>query len=255
MQIESGASTSAGQKRSRNEDTQVCDGHLGLYLVVDGMGGHARGDIASKVVAETITHFVADTANDRGQTWPFAFDPRLSYQSNRFKAAIYAANRALANRIHEDDQLRGMGATLAGALLDDDHAVLANVGDCRVYLLRSGTIRQITSDHSWIAEQVRSGLIDERDAKHHPMRNLVTRAVAGAEEQVKADTQELLLQHGDSLIVCSDGLHGLFSDDELLQYSGAQTGSAQAVCDALVAQANERGAPDNVTVVVVRVST
>jgi protein phosphatase len=215
------------------------------------MGGHARGDVASQIVGETIHKFVADTARDRGKTWPFEFDRQLSYNSNRIKAAVGMADLELARRISEEAQLRGMGATMAGALVDGDQAVVSNVGDCRIYLIRSGTIQQLTSDHSWVAEQVRNGLIEQRDARHHPLRNLVTRAVTGADEQVEADVREVPVQPTDQLLVCSDGLHGIATDEELLQQVSEHAGDPQAACDALVALANGRGAPDNVTVVIV----
>ena len=254
MHVESGVSSSAGQKRSRNEDFSVADNALGLFLVIDGLGGHARGDVASQIVGESITKFVADTARDHDKTWPFEFDPRLSYNANRMKAAVGMANIHLAQRIHEDEQLRGMGATMAGALVDGDCAVISNVGDCRTYLIRDGAIQQLTSDHSWVAEQVRSGLIKQGDAKRHPLRNLVTRAVSGGDEQVDVDVREMPVQANDRLLVCSDGLHGLLSDDDLLEHVNAHADNPQAACDALVALANERGAPDNVTVVIVQVS-
>lgn len=253
MHVESGASSSAGRKRARNEDFQVADNTLGLFLVVDGMGGHARGDVASRVIGETIHRFVADTARDASTPWPCDLDPRLSYDANRLRAAVALANLELARRITEDDQLRGMGATMAGVLISDGHAVVSNVGDCRIYLIRGTDIQQLTLDHSWVAEQVRSGLIEASDAKRHPLRNLVTRAVSGSERRADPDMREVPLESNDRLLVCSDGLHGLFDDDELLQVTNAHESDLQAACDSLVAQANERGAPDNVTVVVIRV--
>jgi protein phosphatase len=254
MPTVSGVSSSAGQKRSRNEDVGLADDNLGLFLVVDGMGGHTRGDVASRIVGDSIQKFVADTAHDHDKTWPFEFDPRVSYNVNRMRAAVGMANLHIARRIQEDEHLRGMGATMAGALVDGASAVISNVGDCRTYLIRDGAIQQLTSDHSWVAEQVRSGLIKAGDAKRHPLRNLVTRAVAGAEEQVDADVHEVPVQADDRFLVCSDGLHGLLSDEDLLEHVKAHGNDPQAACDALVALANERGAPDNVTVVIVQVA-
>src|SRR5256885_141924 len=124
MRVESGVSSSPGRKRSRNEDFTVANNALGLFVVIDGMGGHARGDVASQIVGESIHKFVADTASDYDKTWPFEFDPRLSYNANRMKAAVGLANLHLAQRISEDEQLRGMGATMAGALVADDCAVI-----------------------------------------------------------------------------------------------------------------------------------
>jgi protein phosphatase len=253
VRVVSGATSSAGRKRARNEDYCVSDDQLGLYLVVDGMGGHAGGDVASEVVARAIHQFVA-TTGDRDKTWPVEFEPALSYNGNRMKAAVRVANVQLGQRISEDDNLRGMGATMAGALVDGNRAVVSNLGDCRAYLIRGGSIQQLTSDHSWVAEQVRSGLISPQEARHHSLRNVVTRAVSGSEGQVNVDIRELSLEPGDRILVCSDGLHGLLTDEELMEQVNAFPDDPQAACDSLVAIANERGAPDNVTAVLVHVS-
>jgi PPM family protein phosphatase len=251
MQVQSGALTDVGQKRKRNEDFLVSDDDLGLFVVIDGMGGHARGDVASRLIGEAIRAVVAETVHGSQKTWPFEFDPRLSYSANRMKIAVTVANSRLAQRVSEDEQLRGMGATMAGALIDGDTVVISHVGDCRTYLIRDRAIRQVTSDHSWVAEQVRNGLIDEADAKRHPLRNVVTRAISGA-EYLEVDVLELRLAAGDRLLLCSDGLHGLASDEDLLRNTTA--GGPQVACEALVAMANERGGPDNITAIVVAVS-
>ncbi|HWW85345.1 MAG TPA: SpoIIE family protein phosphatase, partial [Vicinamibacterales bacterium] len=123
----------------------------------------------------------------------------------------------------------------------------------RTYLIRDGRIEQLTRDHSWVAEQVQNGLIDQVDAKHHPLRSVVTRAVSGVEDKLQVDVREMPLVSGDRLLLCSDGLHGLTTDEELLDYVNRYASAPQAACDALVALANERGAPDNVTVIIVHV--
>ena len=254
MRVYAGVNTNPGQKRTRNEDLPVSDEELGLFLVIDGMGGHARGDVASQLIGETVHQFIKDTAGDRDKTWPFAFDPHVSYNWNRMTTAVTMADLQLARRISENEQLRGMGATMTGALIEDDKAVISHVGDCRTYLIRDGQIEQLTQDHSWVAEQVRNGSIDRAEAKRHPMRNVVTRAVAGLEENFQIDIRELPVRVGDRLLLCSDGLHGLTTDDELLDHVRRSDADPQAACDALVALANDRGAPDNVTVIIVRVS-
>ena len=253
MHVDAGVNTNTGRKRSRNEDLPVSDADLGLFLVIDGMGGHARGDVASQLIGETVYQFIKDTADDREKTWPFAFDPHVSYNWNRMTTAVTMADSLLARRIHENEQLRGMGATMTGALIEGNKAVISHVGDCRTYLIRDGQIEQLTQDHSWVAEQVRNGTLDRLEAKRHPMRNVVTRAVAGLEDNFRIDVRELPVQSGDHLLLCSDGLHGLTADEELLDYVSRSDADPQAACDALVALANERGAPDNVTVIIVRV--
>lgn len=252
MHVVAGASSSVGRKRSRNEDFHVADNALGLFVVVDGMGGHARGDVAAQVVGEAMRTFVAETTHDREKTWPFKFDPDLSYNANRLKAAVGVANAELARRVEEDASLRGMGATVAGLLVDGSHVVISNVGDCRAYLIRGGRIQQVTADHSWVAEQLRSGLIDQAEARRHPLRNIITRAVSG--EPLEVDTHEILVQAGDRLLLCSDGLHGLASDDDLLRQIDAHPNDPQSACDSLIEMADARGSPDNVTAILVVVT-
>jgi PPM family protein phosphatase len=254
MHVEAGVNTNPGRKRTRNEDLPVSDAGLGLFLVIDGMGGHARGDVASQLIGETVHQFIRDTAGDKDKTWPFAFDPHVSFNWNRMTTAVTMADTQLARRISENDELRGMGATMTGALIEGDSAVISHVGDCRTYLIRGGHIEQLTQDHSWVAEQVRTGAIDRLEAKRHPMRNVVTRAVAGLEEHFQLDVRELPVLAGDRLLLCSDGLHGMTTDEELLEHVSRSDADPQAACDALVALANERGAPDNVTVIIIRVS-
>jgi protein phosphatase len=254
MRVDAGVNTNPGRKRSRNEDHPVSDAALGLFLVIDGMGGHARGDVASQLIGDTVHQFIRDTADDRDKTWPFAFDPRVSYNWNRMTTAVTMADLQLARRISENEQLRGMGATMTGALIEDDKAVISHVGDCRTYLIRDEHIEQLTEDHSWVMEQVRNGSLDRSEARRHPMRNVVTRAVAGLEGNIQVDVRELPVQSGDYLLLCSDGLHGLTADEELLAHVKQSDADPQAACDALVALAIERGAPDNVTVIIVRVS-
>jgi len=254
MRVDAGVCTNPGRKRNRNEDFPVSDAELRLFLVIDGMGGHARGDVASQLIGETVHSFIRDTASDRDKTWPFGFVPQVSYNWNRMTTAVTMADQQVARRITENEQLRGMGATMTGALIEGDSVVISHVGDCRTYLIRDGQIQQLTQDHSWVAEQVRNGSIDSAEAKRHPLRNVVTRAVAGLEENFQVDVRELPVMPGDRLLLCSDGLHGLTTDEELLEYVDRSATDPQSACDALVDLANQRGAPDNVTVIIIRVS-
>lgn len=252
MPLEFGAATDVGRKRPHNEDSFCADPALGLFLVADGMGGHAAGEVASKTVADAIREFIVDTQNDRDKTWPFAIDPGLSYVGNRLRAAILVANRLLSRRISEDEELRGMATTLSAVLVNNKHVVVSNVGDCRAYLLRGGAIRQVTTDHSWVAEQVRAGLLTADAARAHPWRSMVTRAVSGTTELV-IDIVELELQSGDGLLLCSDGLHGQVTDGEMAALVGQHNGDLPGACRALIDAANDNGGPDNITAVLIRI--
>ena len=190
MHFRFGAATDPGRVRARNEDRFVADGDLGFFAVIDGMGGHAGGELASATIAEAATAFIRETAGDSDKTWPVALDPRLSGLANRLQVAVRSANRTLARRAQADATLEGGGATLAAALFGDDQLAVSNVGDCRAYLLRGGRLLQITRDHSVVAEQVEQGLIDSEAARTHPLRHVVTRAVSG-QPGVRVDILEL----------------------------------------------------------------
>ncbi|MBF8301173.1 MAG: PPM-type phosphatase protein, partial [Acidobacteria bacterium] len=250
MHLTCGAATDPGRVRAGNEDCFVADGALGFFAVVDGMGGHAGGELASATIAEAVTAFIRETAGDSDNTWPVGMDARLSVLANRLKVAIRSANRTLATRARADAALEGSGATLAAALFGDDRLAVSNVGDCRAYLLRGGGLSQITRDHSVVAEQVAQGLIDSKAARTHPLRHVVTRAVSGQTDLV-VDILEMEVEAGDRLILCSDGVHGVLTDDEIAALVSANGQTLDEVCRAVIDEVNARGGPDNATMVVV----
>jgi protein phosphatase len=250
MQLRFGAATDPGRVRSRNEDRFVADGDLGFFAVVDGMGGHAGGELASITIAEAVTNFIRETASDSEKTWPAGLDARLSVLANRLQVAIRAANRTLATKAQTDTALEGSGATLAAALYGESRIAVSNVGDCRVYLLREGRLQQITKDHSVVAEQVAQGLIDSEAARTHPLRHVVTRAVSG-QAGMAVDVLELDIKPGDRLVICSDGIHGVLTDPEITSLVSANGASLDEVCKTIIAEANARGGPDNATTVLV----
>lgn len=242
------AITDPGRMRSHNEDCYCADPASGLFAVVDGVGGHAGGRMASAAVADALEASIRDRyGND--DTWPFGMDVRLSSAANRLRTAILVANQRLRQCVRIDAQLAGMAATVSAVLIDGPDVVAANVGDCRVYLHRAGRLQQVTRDHSWVAEQIRAGLLDREAAKSHPMRNVVTRVVSG-KAHLDIDFVEFRVDAGDALLLCSDGLHGYVSDYEI-QECLAGTADPDACCHRLVDLANSRGGPDNVTAVIV----
>lgn len=250
VQLRFGAATDTGLVRPRNEDRYIADPELGLFAVVDGMGGHTGGELASATIAEAVAAFIRETAGDSDKTWPSGLDPRLSILANRLQVAIRSANRTLATRAKTNAALDGSGATLAAALFGQNEMAVSNVGDCRVYLFRDGELSQLTRDHSVVAEQVALGLIDSEAARTHPLRHVVTRAVSG-QAGMPVDIVELKIKAGDRLILCSDGIHALLSDDELAAIVGARDRTPDEACRAAIASANARGGPDNATTVVV----
>jgi serine/threonine protein phosphatase PrpC len=245
-------STHPGLRRDGNEDAYCVRPDLGLYLVADGMGGHAAGEVASRLAVDTIEAFVDDTRDsDLNRTWPFPYDTTLSADGNRLKAAFLLANRKLATAMADKATLNGMATTASSVLVSAGGTVIAHVGDSRVYLWRAGVIRQLTQDHSWVGEQVRAGVLTDADARHHPWRNVVTRAITGKEDP-DADIQDIVLEKGDRLLICSDGLYTVVPPERI----AAEIGAAQPldrICDALIVAANDGGGPDNITVIVINV--
>jgi protein phosphatase len=253
MQTFWAARTHPGLRRAVNEDAFCARQDLGLFLVADGMGGHAGGEIASRLAVEAIEGFIDDSRQPRTETgWPVPFDPRLSLDANRLKAAFHLANRRLALESARQVLLRGMATTASGILLGDaGRATAGHVGDSRIYAFRQGELLRVSQDHSWVEDQVRAGLIDARAASHHPWRNVVTRALSGGEDPL-VDLFDVRLGEGDRLLLCSDGLV-VAVDDAAIARALAEEPQLDLLCDRLVSAANDAGGPDNVTVVAVEV--
>ena len=244
------AATDVGRRRSVNQDSLLADPGLQLYVVADGMGGHAGGDVASRLIVDTIRQFVVDTAVDDAKTWPVEFDLQLSYPANRLKAAILLANGRLSEHVASGAAARGMGATLAAVLLGPRRAVVAHIGDCRAYILRDGVLHQITRDHSWVAEQIAAGALTPETARSHPWRHMVTRAVQG-EPGLQVDTTELDIEASGRLLLCSDGLHAVLTDAQIGEILSAASDTVEGACHTLIAAANAGGGPDNVSAIVI----
>jgi protein phosphatase len=241
-----------GLRREANEDSVCARPDLGLFLVADGMGGHAAGEVASRMAAQVIETFINDTRNaDVNTTWPFPYDPALSLDGNRLTAAFRLANRRLGTAMENDEKLRGMATTAAAVLVARDKPLVAHVGDSRVYLYRAGTLTQITDDHSWVNEQVRAGVLSESDARHHPWRHVVTRALSGGDDP-GIDIQELDLKVGDRVMLCSDGLSGVVPQEHLAGIIGGGA-PLDETCRNLIDAANQAGGPDNITVAMLQV--
>jgi len=253
MKLSWAVRTDPGLRRSSNEDSYCTRPDLGLYVVADGMGGHVAGEVASRVAVETIQTFIAETAGaDKNRTWPFPFEPQISLEANRLKAAFRLANRQIANAMADSADLRGMATTASAVLAGKTTACVGHVGDSRVYALRGSDLHQITDDHSWVEEQVRAGTMTPVAARQHPWRNVVTRALSGGTDP-EVDTVELTPTRGERFLLCSDGLSGVVQHDALARILGQQA-SLETICDNLISAANQAGGPDNITVLVVEVA-
>jgi serine/threonine protein phosphatase PrpC len=239
-------------RRPTNEDSHCARPDLGLFLVADGMGGHVAGEVASRVATDSIESFIEQTRNVNEQTtWPFPFEPDLSLDGNRIKAAFKLANRRIAAAMANERELRGMATTASAILIGSRGSVVAHVGDSRVYVLRAGDLNRLTHDHSWVEEQVRAGTMDAVSARQHPWRNVVTRALAGGEDP-DIDIRDVTLEPGDRLLLCSDGLFSVVSDEQIGRLLGLDVDLAQ-VSQKLIDAANEAGGPDNITTLLVQI--
>jgi protein phosphatase len=240
-----------GLRRTTNEDCHCARPDVGLFVVADGMGGHVAGEVASRVAVAAIEAFAVETAStDRNRTWPFPYEPQLSVEGNRLKAAFRVANRHIADTMAYTETLRGMATTASAVLIGSRGASVAHVGDSRVYRLRRGNLDQLTRDHSWVEEQVRAGVMTATAAREHPWRNIVTRALAGGDDP-EVDVAELALEVGDRLLLCSDGLFSVVSDARLADILGREV-PLESVCESLIAEANAAGGPDNITALVLQ---
>jgi len=238
MILRAAASTDVGMRRGANEDRYALAPDLGLFLVADGMGGHSAGQVASQLAAEAALEAVR------------ALEGASVSLTEKLRQAVEIANRRIHNTAQAKRELAGMGTTLVAILATDERVALAHVGDSRAYLLRRGRIRCLTDDHSLVGELLRRREIDEAEAREHPHRHVLTRAV-GVRRVVQADLAELTPIEGDLFVMCSDGLTTHVEDDEIAEHALGDR-DPQDVCDRLVAAANSRGGDDNITVVVVR---
>jgi serine/threonine protein phosphatase PrpC len=361
MHLTSHSLTHPGLRRDANEDSYCDRLGLGLFVVADGMGGHAAGEVASKVAIDTIEAFIEETDSASADfTWPFGFDPAVGVNGTRLRTAFLLANKAIATRMADDARLHGMATTAVALLIasgprspvpdpgmgahrrdkpspsdtialpenaesarlartknsrpgssapggadaagqrdtgetmntarqrDNSNpelaptkprgsapgevgsripnpdaareeprtlsALVAHVGDSRAYLFRDGRLEQVTRDHSWVEEQIAIGELTEEQARVHPWRNLVTRALSGGEDPL-VDLTPLALEPGDRVLLCSDGLSGPVRDEVMAGIIGrARPGEGMAACEALIDAANAAGGPDNITVVLVEIS-
>jgi PPM family protein phosphatase len=229
----------------------VADPTLGLYVVCDGMGGGNAGEIASALAVKTIHAHLVEAAQQADLPLIGSFDNTVSVPANRLASAIRAANEAVHRESWVRPDYAGMGTTVIATLLRDEVLAVAHVGDSRLYLVRNGTIQALTTDHSWVAEQLLKGLITEDEAKRSPQRNIVTKAL-GVESSVDVELAEVPVKTGDILLLCSDGLtRGVHPNDILQVLSGSE--ELPAMSDRLIVMANEAGGEDNTTVVIVAV--
>ncbi len=241
-----------GLQREHNEDSFIVLKEYDLYVVADGMGGHRAGDVASKLATETISEFFKSTAND-DVTWPFHFDTNLSEEENRLLTGIRVANRQIFERSTRSREYHGMGTTVVGAMFSPrkKRMYIGHVGDSRCYRVRSGGIQLLTRDHSLINDYLLAMPDLTEEQRSELPKNVITRAL-GMQDQVVVDLQHDEPTIGDVYLLCSDGLSGMVSDEEIQKIVGGAPDIRDA-CKKLIQKANESGGEDNATVVLIKI--
>jgi len=247
--VDSASITDKGKKRKANEDALMLEDALGLYVVADGMGGHRAGDIASRLVVETISEYIKKSIDDDDCDQTADFDETLSRKANRLLSSIRMSNQVVHEASLANRSCRGMGSTVSAVYFTEGTLIAANVGDSPIYLVRDGKIKLLSVPHTFIAEQK---ALNPGNAKKLGIefRHVLTRAV-GTEKYVDADIYEIQCFRDDILVISSDGLNDKVSPQEILEL--AHNNEPNAACQKLVKLANDRGGDDNISVIVLKI--
>lgn len=250
LTVEVGAKSDVGCVRTNNEDNLGYDWRHGIYVVCDGMGGQAAGEVASKMAVDTVLTYFREAA--KSGMYPQIGDvvDGVSERANRLGSAIRLANEAIHQAAINHAAHSGMGSTIVSVLVDHGFFSIAHAGDSRIYLIRNGNIQQLTHDHSLVMEQVRRGLITMEEANASEMQNIIIRAL-GPEERVLPDLDDMIAAPGDLLLLCSDGLTRHVPDDSILEIAQG-TVTLSLMVERMIDAAKEGGGSDNITCMVIR---
>ncbi len=249
--IESAGITDRGKKRQGNEDALFLEDSLGFYVVADGMGGHLAGEVASRLVVETIGDYIKSCQENTDNENPIYCDETLSKEANRLLTGIHLSNKAVHEAARDNSSCRGMGSTVSAVYFTDGTLIAANVGDSPIYLIRDGQVKLLSVPHTVLAEQAALNP-ENADRLGIEFRHVLTRAM-GTDESVQADIFEIQCFKNDTLVISSDGLSDKASPEEILTLVNGN--GSDAACRKLVDLANERGGDDNITAIVLKVKT
>lgn len=249
LAVEVAGKTDVGCVRANNEDNFGFDSRYGIFVVCDGMGGQAAGEVASKMGVDImLDYFRRETPTASNA---LSIGAAGSAGARSLASAIQLANQTIFQAGRQENGQSGMGSTIVAALLRGSSLAIGHVGDSRIYLIRRGEIQQLTEDHSWVMEQVRLGYITREQAEKSELQNIILRAL-GSEEEVEADVEDLVALPGDLLLMTSDGLTRHVKDEEILEIVHRAADLEQA-CAGLVETAKQRGGDDNITCLLVRI--
>lgn len=234
MEVEFSGATDRGKRRSSNEDSFGVFKDLNLAIVADGMGGHAAGEVASRLAVETVHQSVLQNPHEEPQ--------------ERLNTALQKANAHILETGKKDTTLSGMGTTIVALLLSGKSVHIGYAGDSRAYLYRGNTLKQITEDHSLVRDYIRKGLMTPEEADKNPLKHVITRAL-GTHETIQIDQRSIALEVDDVFLLCSDGLSNMVSQEELHQALASPWKNLDEVCTGLIHQANQNGGADNITLI------
>jgi protein phosphatase len=252
VRVETAGETNVGMKRNHNEDNYAILNDEDLFIVADGMGGHASGEVASQMAIDTMRDFFRATSKDPEATWPYKMDKSRGYQENRLITGIKLANLRIFEAAQRNAGQRGMGTTMVSLLAVDDGVLVGHVGDSRVYRLREGKLTQLTEDHSLLNDYIKMKRLSPEEIANFPHKNVIVRAL-GMKESVKVDCFLDKPEVGDVYVLCTDGLSGPVTDDEIRDIMYANRHDLGNVSKGLIERANKNGGPDNITVILARV--
>jgi protein phosphatase len=253
MRLSYAGTSDVGRKRTHNEDAYLLLPEENLFCVADGMGGHASGEVASRIAVEEMAEFFRMTGRDEEATWPYRGDPARSYDENRLLTGVKLSNLRIFERAATDQRLKGMGTTIVSASFprNGGAVLVGHVGDSRAYLLRRGVLRQLTEDHSLLNDYRKTRQLSEAEVEAFPHKNVIVRAL-GMRDQVEVDLVREELEDGDVVLLCSDGLSGMVPDAHIAEIARANVGDLRRASQALADAANDAGGADNVTCVLVQ---
>jgi protein phosphatase len=242
--------TNVGMKRDHNEDAFFLPVNERIAIVADGMGGHASGEVASRMAVDAIVGYFHETENEQQITWPFKVDRGHGQDINRMTTAIKLANQRIFEEAERKPECQGMGTTVVAALFLDDALIIGHAGDSRMYRVREGAIDQITEDHSLLNDYVRMKRLSESEIAAFPHKNVIVRAL-GMKPSVEVDVIVDQPRLGDLYMLCTDGLSGMVPDPELADIATSES-DLDKLCERLITTANAHGGLDNITVVCAR---
>ena len=251
MKLTSAGRTHVGMRRTHNEDSLRLFREENLFIVADGMGGHASGEVASQMSVETLAEFFRATSEDDEITWPYKMDKGRKYEENRVITGIKLSNRRIHEAAARDAKLKGMGTTIVVTFFVGGTCYIGHVGDSRVYRFRDGQLTQLTEDHSLLNDYIKMRQLTPEEIEQFPHKNVIVRAL-GMKDTVQVDIMHEAPQPGDIYLLCSDGLSGMVSDERMAEIVRQGGDDLDAQCEKLIEAANEAGGTDNITVILVR---